>query len=246
MLLIPAIDLRDGRCVRLLQGDFAAETHYDVEPRALLERYHELGASWLHLVDLDGAREGKPANRELVLDLAAQRAVHLQVGGGIRDSATIDAFLHAGVGRVVIGSAAVTQPDQVRMWLRRFGAESITLALDVRLDAGGVPRCATHGWQVQSAMSLWQAVDAYRAEGLIHVLCTDVARDGAMTGPNVELYREAIRRFADIEWQASGGVRAGDDLRALAATGVAATISGRALLEQRLTAEELEPFLPNA
>lgn len=246
MLLIPAIDLRDGRCVRLLQGDFAEETHYDVEPQALLERYQALGASWLHLVDLDGARDGRPGNRALVLDLAANHSVHLQVGGGIRDSATIDAFLHAGVGRVVIGSAAVTQPEQVRMWLRRFGAESITLALDVRVDPEGVPRCATHGWQVQSAMSLWQAVDAYRAEGVIHVLCTDVARDGAMTGPNVELYREAIRRFAEVEWQASGGVRAGSDLQALAVTGVAATISGRALLEQRLTAAELAPFLPNA
>ena len=246
MLLIPAIDLRDGRCVRLLRGDFAEETHYEVEPRDLLERYEKLGATWLHLVDLDGAREGKPGNRSLVLELAAQHAVRLQVGGGIRDSATIDAFLHAGVGRVVVGSAAVTQPDQVRMWLRRFGAESITLALDVRIDSDGVPRCATHGWQVQSAISLWQAVDAYRSEGLIHVLCTDVARDGAMTGPNVELYREAIRRFADIEWQASGGVRVGGDLHALAAIGMAAAISGRALLEQRLTAEELEPFLPNA
>ena len=246
MLLIPAIDLRDGRCVRLLHGDFAEETHYDVEPQALLERYQALGASWLHLVDLDGARDGKPGNRALVLDLAANHSVHLQVGGGVRDSATIDAFLHAGVGRVVIGSAAVTQPEQVRMWLRRFGAESITLALDVRVDPEGVPRCATHGWQVQSAMSLWQAVDAYRAEGVIHVLCTDVARDGAMTGPNVELYREAIRRFAEVEWQASGGVRAGSDLHALAVTGVAATISGRALLEQRLTAKELAPFLPNA
>lgn len=246
MLLIPAIDLRDGHCVRLLQGDFTAETRYDVEPHELLARYLDLGASWLHLVDLDGAREGKPGNRALVLELAAQSSVHLQVGGGIRDSATIDAFLHAGVGRVVIGSAAITQPDQVRMWLRRFGAESITLALDVRIDPDGVPRCATHGWQVQSEMSLWQAVDAYRAEGVIHVLCTDVARDGAMTGPNIELYREAIRRFADIEWQASGGVRAGADLHALAATGLAATISGRALLEQRLTAGELAPFLPNA
>lgn len=246
MLLIPAIDLREGRCVRLLQGDFAEETHYDVEPMELLDRYQRLGARWLHLVDLDGAREGKPGNRAVVLELAAQRSVHLQVGGGIRDSATIDAFLHAGVGRVVIGSAAITQPEQVRMWLRRFGPESITLALDVRIDADGVPRCATHGWQVQSAISLWQAVDAYRTEGVIHVLCTDVARDGAMTGPNLELYGEAIRRFADIEWQASGGVRLGSDLHALASTGVAAAISGRALLEQRFTAEEIEPFLRSA
>ncbi len=246
MLLIPAIDLRGGRCVRLLQGDFAEETRYHVEPHELLVRYRELGASWLHLVDLDGARDGKPANGSIIVALASQRAVHLQVGGGIRDSATIDAFLHAGVTRVVIGSAAITKPDQVRLWLRRFGPESITLAFDVRLDEVGMPRCTTHGWQLQTALSLWQAVDAYRANGLRHVLCTDVARDGAMSGPNLELYAEAIRRFAEIEWQASGGVRGAEDLRALAATGVAAAISGRALLEERLAVEELTPFLPNA
>lgn len=246
MLLIPAIDLREGHCVRLYQGDFAAETRYDVEPHELLMRYRELGASWLHVVDLDGARDGRPVNRSIILALASQQAVRLQVGGGMRDSATIDAFLHAGVGRVVIGSAAVTKPEQVSMWLRRFGAESITLAFDVRLDEERVPRCATHGWQLQTALSLWQAVDAYRAQGVRHVLCTDVTRDGAMTGPNLELYTEAIRRFPDIEWQASGGVRTGADLRALSATGAGAAICGRALLEERLSIEELAPYLPNA
>lgn len=246
MLLIPAIDLREGRCVRLLQGNFAAETRYDVEPHELLTRYRELGAQWLHLVDLDGAREGTPANRSIILALATQCAVNLQVGGGVRDSATIDSFLHAGVDRVVIGSAAVTKPDQVGMWLRRFGRDAITLAFDIRFDDDAVPRCTTHGWQLQTALSLWQAVDTYRAEGLRHVLCTDVARDGAMSGPNVELYREAMRRFPDIEWQASGGVRAAADLHALAATGVTAAVSGRALLEERFTIEELTPFLRNA
>jgi phosphoribosylformimino-5-aminoimidazole carboxamide ribotide isomerase len=246
MLLIPAIDLRDGRCVRLYQGDFAAETRYDVEPHELLMRYRDLGARWLHVVDLDGAREGKPANRSIILDMASQATVKLQVGGGLRDSATIDSFLHAGVDRVVIGSAAVGKPEQVGMWLRRFGQDAITLAFDIRLDEAGVPRCTTHGWQLQTAISLWQAVDAYRAEGLRHVLCTDVARDGAMNGPNGELYRDAVRRFPDIEWQASGGIRAAADLHALAATGVSAAVSGRALLEERFSIEELAPFLRNA
>ena len=246
MLLIPAIDLREGRCVRLLRGDFAAETRYDVAPHELLARYRGLGASWLHLVDLDGAREGKPAHRSTITALASQAAVHLQVGGGIRGSAAIESFLRAGVARVVIGSAAATHPEQVRAWLRRFGPPSITLAFDVRLDVDGVPRCTTHGWQRQTGLELWQALDAYRADGLKHVLCTDVARDGAMIGPNLELYREAIRRFPDIEWQASGGVRSAADLRALSATGVSAAISGRALLEERFAMEELAPFLPNA
>jgi phosphoribosylformimino-5-aminoimidazole carboxamide ribotide isomerase len=243
---MPAIDLRDGHCVRLLRGDFAAETRYDVLPQELLWHYRELGASWLHVVDLDGAREGKLAHSSTIMALASQPAVHLQVGGGIRDSAAIESLLHAGVARVVIGSAAATDPEQVRIWLRRFGSHSITLAFDVRLDADGVPRCATHGWQRQTTVSLWQALDAYRADAPKHVLCTDVARDGAMSGPNLELYREATRRFPDVDWQASGGVRSAADLRALAATGVSAAISGRALLEERFALEELTPFLPNA
>jgi phosphoribosylformimino-5-aminoimidazole carboxamide ribotide isomerase len=243
---MPAIDLRDGHCVRLLRGDFAAETRYDVLPQELLSHYRELGASWLHLVDLDGAREGKLAHRATIMALASQAAVHLQVGGGIRDSAAIESLLGGGVARVVIGSAAATDPEQVRIWLRRFGPHSITLAFDVRLDADGVPRCTTHGWQRQTTISLWQALEAYRADAPKHVLCTDVARDGAMTGPNLELYREATRRFPDVEWQASGGVRSAADLRALAATGVSAAISGRALLEESLAIEELTPFLPNA
>lgn len=246
MLLIPAVDLHGGRCVRLLHGDFSAETRYDVEPQALVEHYRDLGARWLHVVDLDGARDGKQANREIILALARLPAMHLQVGGGIRDSSSIDTLLHGGAARVVIGSAAVTNPDQVRMWLRRFGAEAITLAFDVRLDEGNVPRCTTHGWQLQTAISLWQALDAYRGSGLKHVLCTDVARDGAMTGPSLDLYREALRRFPDIEWQASGGVRSSADLTALAEVGAVAAICGRALLEEEISLGELGPFLQSA
>ncbi len=245
MLLVPAIDLRGGHCVRLLRGDFAAETRYDVEPGALLERYQELGARWLHVVDLDGARDGQQVNRDIILRLAALPTMQLQVGGGIRDSSTIDTLLHAGVARVVIGSAAVMKPDQVQMWLRRFGRDAITLAFDVRLDADQIPRCATHGWQVQTATTLWQALDAFRPAGFRHVLCTDVERDGTMNGPNLALYAEALRRYPELEWQASGGVRSAADLHALAELGVAAAITGRALLEEGVDVQELAPFLRN-
>lgn len=246
MQLIPALDLRDGRCVRLYQGDFAAETHYDLAPHELLARYRALGASWLHVVDLDGARTGTQSNRALIVALASQRTVQLQVGGGLRDTAVIDQLLRAGVARAVIGSAAVTEPDQVRDWLRRFGATAIVLALDVRSDAAGVPRCAIRGWQEQTTLSLWDALERFVDHGLHHVLCTDVTRDGALAGPNLALYEEAMQRFPGIAWQASGGVRSAADLHALAASGVAAAISGRALLDERISREELVPFLPNA
>jgi phosphoribosylformimino-5-aminoimidazole carboxamide ribotide isomerase len=244
--LIPAIDLRAGHCVRLLHGDFANETRYGADPQALLAKYRGFGADWLHVVDLDGARDGSPGNRAIIVRMAAQHAVKLQVGGGLRDAAAIAQMFDLGVARVVIGSAAMTQVDEVRSWLEYFGPERVTLAFDVRLDDGGTPRVATHGWQRMSELSLWSAVENFTASRLAHVLCTDVGRDGALTGPNIALYREAARRHPRIQWQASGGIRDARDLHALADAGASAAISGKALLEELISPEELQPFLPNA
>jgi phosphoribosylformimino-5-aminoimidazole carboxamide ribotide isomerase len=178
--------------------------------------------------------------------LASQRAIKLQVGGGLRNTAALAQMLDAGAARAVVGSAALSHVDQVKAWLRHFGPDRLTLAFDVSLDDSGVPRVMTHGWQHQSAHSLWSAVDLYSASGLKHVLCTDVGRDGALTGPNIDLYKEAVRRYPQIEWQASGGIRHARDLHALVETGCAAAISGKALLEDLIPPEELRPFLPNA
>lgn len=243
MLLIPSIDLRGGRCVRLLRGDFAAETRYDLEPHELLGRYRSLGATWLHIVDLDGARDGQLANRALLLTLASQKAVNLQVGGGVRSLAVVDDLLRNGVDRVVVGSAAVEEPAAVAQWISQFGPERVCLAFDVRADAGGTPLVQTRGWTRATTLSLWDAVEGFLAVGLKHVLCTDVDRDGALAGPSVELYREAVRRFPAVQWQASGGVRDAADLAALRAIGVAAAISGKALLEERISAADLRPYL---
>jgi phosphoribosylformimino-5-aminoimidazole carboxamide ribotide isomerase len=246
MLLIPAIDLRNGRCVRLFQGDFGAETRYDHEPHELLLRYRDFGASWLHVVDLDGAKDGVLANRSVIVALASQKAVKLQVGGGVRSAAVIDDLLRNGVERVVVGSAAVERPDEVAGWFARFGAERICLALDIRIDSGGEPRVRTHGWKDGTAVSLWEAISRFPPGMVKHVLCTDIERDGAMTGPNLNLYRTALSRFPRLAWQASGGVRDAADLAALAGIGVAGAVSGKALLEERITPEELRPFLPDA
>ena len=246
MLLIPSIDLRGGYCVRLLKGDFDAETRYELEPRELLARYQKLGARWLHVVDLDGARDGMPINRGIIRQLAEQRTVQLQVGGGLRELSDVDDLLARGVARVVIGSAAVEQRDKVAAWLRSHGPERICLAFDVQLDAQGVPRVRIRGWQQQTALSLWDAVAGFADHGLTHVICTDIERDGALGGPNLALYGEALQRFPQMQWQASGGIGSGSDLAALANCGVPAAISGRALLEQRLSVEELRPYLPNA
>jgi phosphoribosylformimino-5-aminoimidazole carboxamide ribotide isomerase len=246
MLLIPSIDLRAGACVRLFKGDFAAETRYQLGAHELLARYRTLGASWLHVVDLDGARDGTLGNLALIHALASQRALRLQVGGGVRGAEVIDDLLTHGVARVVIGSAAVERPEDVGRWLRSYGPERICLAFDVRLDALAVPRLHTRGWKQKTALSLWDAVAEFTDDGLRHVLCTDIERDGALAGPNLALYIEALQRFPQIQWQASGGIASGSDLSALAALGVPAAISGKALLEERISFEELRLFLPNA
>jgi len=246
VLLIPAIDLRNGRCVRLFKGDFAAETRYEFEPHELLQRYLGIGATWLHVVDLDGARDGTLANRSIIIGLASQTAVRIQVGGGVRSAAVIDDLLRHGVSRVVVGSLAVEQPQEVIGWLNRFGPARLCVAFDIRNDEAGMPRVHTRGWTQGGQLSLWDALAPYLEHGLQHVLCTDIERDGALTGPSLMLYRQARERHPQIAWQASGGVRDAADLAALAQLGMAAAVSGKALLEERMTSEELRPFLPNA
>lgn len=240
------MDLKGGRCVRLMQGRFDQETRYSTDPMTLLEKYRLLGADWLHVVDLDGARDGALGNRALIGRLLEARAMNIQVGGGLRSTAAVEAMLKAGVSRVVIGSIAIMDTGLVRQWLQNFGAERIALAFDVNVSSQGVPLVAIHGWQLASSIPLWAALEAYAADGLQHVLCTDIGRDGALSGPNLELYAEAIRRFPAIQWQASGGIRNAQDLQALASLGAAAAISGKALLEERMTTEDLRPFLPSA
>ena len=232
--------------MRLLRGDFDVETRYDLSPHQQLARYQRLGARWVHIVDLDGARDGLLANRDIIGELAAQRDVQLQVGGGLRELPALEDLFNRGVARVVIGSAAVERREEVIAWMRRLGPERVCLAFDVRLDGDAVPRLRIHGWRQQSALALWDAVAAFADHGLRHVLCTDIERDGALTGPNLALYSEALRRFPQIQWQASGGIGSAADLVALAEHGVPNAISGKALLEQRISAEELRPFLPDA
>ena len=246
MELIPAIDLRDGRCVRLLHGDFAAETVYSDDPASVLDTYCKLGAARVHVVDLDGARDGAQPNRPVVLALADRKKAKLQVGGGLRTLARARELLDAGVERAVIGSVAITAPDEVVSWLRETDPKRFVIALDVRIDDAGTPWLTTHGWRETSNTVLWSAVDKFVKHGIGHVLCTDVARDGALTGPNFELYAEAVRRFPELQWQASGGVSGARDLQALRECGVAAVISGRAMLEHKISPQELRPFLPNA
>ncbi|MDX1498971.1 MAG: 1-(5-phosphoribosyl)-5-[(5-phosphoribosylamino)methylideneamino]imidazole-4-carboxamide isomerase [Woeseiaceae bacterium] len=246
MNVIPAIDLQDGKCVRLLQGDFARRTEYSDDPAAVARQFAGLAATDLHVVDLDGARSGDQKNRRFVAAIAGESQLAIQLGGGIRSAGTLAAWFDAGVARCVIGSLAVTEPATVRDWLGRFGPERIVLALDVRLDADGTPRLTTHGWTETSATTLTECIDAYLTTGLERVLCTDVSRDGALAGPNLDLYASVLQRYPGLRLQASGGIRDVADLEALRAAGIPEAITGRALLDGRISAEELARFRQNA
>lgn len=243
MIVIPAIDLKGGLCVRLFQGEFDQQTDYSNDPVSVAREFATLGCPILHMVDLDGARSGEQINRGIVSQVAAQTAFKIQLGGGIRNTETVRSWLAGGVSRCVIGSLAVNEADLVKGWLSEFGPDRIVLALDVRINDAGEPLLATHGWTQESRSTLWQCVDDYREHGLEHVLCTDISRDGAMSGPNIDLYREFINRYPAIRLQASGGVRHLGDLESLREAGAAAAISGRALLDGRISKEEIASFL---
>jgi phosphoribosylformimino-5-aminoimidazole carboxamide ribotide isomerase len=246
MKIIPAIDLKDGKCVRLWQGDFDKTTEYSSDPTEVATQFADLAATDLHLVDLDGARIGQQLNKDIVLAIAKASRLEIQLGGGIRDAETVAGWLAAGVRRCVIGSLAITEPDTVKAWLNRFGGDQIVLALDIKLDEQQEPIVTTHGWTRNSSSSLYECIDDFMSAGLMHVLCTDVSRDGAMAGPNFELYEAVLGAYPDLALQASGGVRHIGDLEQLRRIGVPAAISGRALLDGKISAEEIETFLQNA
>jgi len=246
MNVIPAIDLQGGKCVRLLKGDFERTTEYSDDPVAVAREFAELRTSDLHIVDLDGARSGTQENRAIVESIAAESDLSIQLGGGIRDKQAVSDWLSAGVARCIIGSLTVTEPDAVKSWLVQFGGERIVLALDVNVSEEGIPLITTHGWTQPSNTSIFECINDYRTVGLQHVLCTDVSRDGAMAGPNVELYASIMGRFPDLKLQASGGVRDINDLEELRQRGIPAAITGRALLEGEITSEEMLSFQRDA
>lgn len=236
MLIYPAIDLIEGRCVRLALGDFDAVTHYG-EPKAQLADFARAGASWAHVVDLDGAKAGSPKQRDLIGTLVHAAGVRIQSGGGVRARADVVALLDAGVARVVIGSAAVKRPDDVRDWIDEFGVERVCCAFDLKAD-GDRFEVAVHGWRDGAGVSLDDALAYYPPGTLKHILVTDVSRDGVLSGPNVALMERLVRARPDLAVQASGGVASLGDLRQLRGAGVAGAIVGRALYEKKFMLED--------
>ncbi len=236
--LYPAIDVRGGRVVRLAQGDYDRETTYGDDPLATAQAYAAQGASWLHLVDLDAARAGGYTLSALLQQIRATTGLQVQTGGGVRGYQDVVKLLDAGASRVVIGSLSVRAPLDVLAWLAEFGADSITVALDARQDEGGVWQLPIHGWTETSSTTLDALAVRYAKAGLQYLLCTDIARDGMLTGPNFSLYRHLVDLLPGVQVQASGGVHAVTDVSRAKVAGCGGIVLGRALLEGRFTLEQ--------
>ncbi|MCK3655409.1 1-(5-phosphoribosyl)-5-((5-phosphoribosylamino)methylideneamino)imidazole-4-carboxamide isomerase [Pasteurellaceae bacterium Macca] len=237
-MIIPALDLIDGQVVRLHQGDYAKQTTYSDNPIEQFLHYVQQGAEQLHLVDLTGAKNPQQRQTALIGDIIQAVQCPIQVGGGIRSEQDIADLFAVGANRVVIGSTAVKEREQVKSWFQRYGADKFVLALDVNIDASGQKIIAISGWQEASGVSLEELIEDYQSVGLKHVLCTDISKDGTLSGSNVALYREICAAFPQIAFQSSGGIGKLADVVALHNTGVSGVIIGRALLEGKFSVAE--------
>lgn len=237
MIIYPAIDLSDGKCVRLYKGDFATTKIYNEDPFSVLAEFEDAGSTWVHIVDLDGAKAGKFMQMELISRLVSNSKLNIEIGGGIRSTEDIKKLLDLGVKRVVVGSIAVSNPQLTNEWMNEFGADKIVLALDCRLDDEGVPRAQTHGWQQENGISIYEVLEHYpNAE---YVLCTDVSVDGTLAGPSIALYKQIQSRYPNINIIASGGVGNLSDVVELKKLNLHGIVIGKALYENQFTLKDV-------
>ncbi|MCC2625782.1 MAG: hisA [Burkholderiales bacterium] len=239
MIIFPAIDLRDGKCVRLTKGDFATTKVYNDNPLLMLKEFKEHNFSWVHMVDLDGAKQGSPAQGEIIASLVRDSGMAIQVGGGIRTKADIEYLLSSGVKRVVLGSICISEPELVKSWFGEFGSDKIVLALDCQLK-DGVPVVKTHGWQQDSQKTIWDLLEFYQLAK--YVLCTDISVDGTLAGPSIELYKLIMAKFPHIKLIASGGVGTVHDLTRLNELGVYGVVVGKAIYEGTMKLDAIIKF----
>jgi len=234
MRIIPAIDIIDGKCVRLSQGDYDQKKIYHENPAEVARSFADAGLRYLHLVDLDGAKAGKVINWQVVEDITRHTAIQIDFGGGIKTRQEIERLFTLGVKQVNLGSIAVKQPELVQEWIADFGPEKIILSADAKNE-----KVAIAGWQEDSSISLSDFIAGYISRGIQYITCTDISTDGMLAGPNTDLYIKLLRQFPGIRLIASGGVSSYADLETLKKTGVDGVIVGKAIYEGRVTLAEL-------
>lgn len=239
--IIPAIDLIDGRCVRLTQGDYSKTKVYDENPVDMAKRYADCGVRRLHVVDLDGAKAKAPCNLHLLELMAVATSLDIEWGGGIKDADALRSAIDAGASRVICGSVAVDNPTLFAEWLHRFAPERIILGADVRNG-----KVATHGWLRESSMNVYELAEEFIPHGLSQLICTDITRDGMLQGPDFAFYKELQQRYPMVDVTLSGGVSSMNDIEQAQRLGIRSIIVGKAIYEGKITLKELEQWLQSA
>lgn len=235
--IIPAIDIIDGKCVRLSQGDYGQKTVYSTTPLEMARLYAEHGVKRLHLVDLDGAKASHPCNLTSLREIASEKLLAIEWGGGIKSREHLDEVFKAGADYAIIGSLAVKQPELMEEWLKEFGGEKIILGADLR-DG----KVSVNGWLEDSELTIDDIISRFIPFGLKEAIVTDISKDGMLAGPNVELYKGLQNRFPEITFTVSGGISGIDDIRSLNSLGLPRVIVGKAIYENRISLSDLREF----
>lgn len=229
MIIYPAIDIMNGHCVRLSQGDFSTQKVYAEDPVKMALTFQQAGLKNLHVVDLDGAKQGSVKHWQVVESIVAQTNLAVDFGGGIKTEAELEKLFALGVQQVNLGSIAFKEPEQVKSWLKHFGSEKIILSADAHGH-----KLAVSGWQSQTSISIFDFIESFMSAGLQYVTCTDISKDGMLAGPGIALYGEIVKRFPTVKLIASGGIRSWADVSGLDVMGCYGCIIGKAIYEGTL------------
>lgn len=236
--IIPAIDILDGKCVRLSKGEYASKKIYSEHPVDVAKAFEDHGIKRLHVVDLDGAKSQHIVNYHTLYELASQTSLTIDFGGGIKGDADLHIAFDNGAAMVTLGSIAVKQPETLLEWIRYYGAERIILGADVKNM-----KIAINGWEEESEVELKPFLTHYIQNGISQVLCTDISRDGMLQGPSIDLYKKIMEAFPNLYLLASGGVSSIDDIFQLEEAKVSGVVLGKAIYERKITLKELEQFI---
>lgn len=236
--LIPAIDLIEGRCVRLSQGDYSKQVTYDASPVDMIRQYADCGIERVHVVDLDGAKASEPQNLRTLEKMALVDEVRIEWGGGIKTSHALHQVFDAGGAYAIVGSTAAKSPETFALWLRTFGAERLVLGADVR-DG----KVSVNGWQEDLNLTIDELIDKFLPQHLSQVICTEISRDGMLQGPSFELYTRLQEKYPDICFTVSGGISSMADIEKLDELHLQRVIIGKAIYEHRISLKEIEDFV---
>lgn len=238
MRIIPAIDIIDGKCVRLSKGDYNTKKIYNENPLEVAKSFEYHGIQYLHLVDLDGAKSSKIVNHKILEQIASQTSLKIDFGGGLKSDNDLKIAFESGANQVTGGSIAVKNPLLFQEWISKFGAAKIILGADANNE-----KIAVSGWLEESSEDLIPFIQNYQNNGIQYVICTDIAKDGMLQGPSFDLYKKILTQVPNIKLIASGGISAFDELPELAAMGCEGTIIGKAIYEGRISLKQLENFI---